>query len=826
MIKGYLHGFAATAAIFTIGFFLLFLIHTNPNIESNTIKSNDSTLSSIQDYVVTSSTIETSETQLATQTFDSTHESITTKDTNLKQEYSEIADQQQLEENSSEIDTESPLIKSDFQNGTQFLLAKLIKNQEFIVGLVPDGVHELSQGTWYGRGIDWQAESFRYVTVDGDGLYISTNKGLSYTKFSHPELNQVKFIKLAFFPKIDQDAESKGSLIIVTESKGIFISYDNGKTIYPIVEGLPTKILVENGKPIPNLYRDIIDFSYDPSDPNHLYLNTSYGVYYTEKTDYVWKKYPEGPLDSLTCIAYQANPFHLIIGTATRGCHGQLESKGRYLNNNTGLKSHTNVLEQIESVNMDYHHPNRAYLGQSFTGYGFQAERSENILRWQVLNIPITKPAPNKFPELKPTEAVRYMGSHYWQNKLHLFAVTTQGVFYKEFSNTDQDKSTVWHPFDIKKFIGQIETNGCISGVYEQEQSKINFELSRLFDSFSNATATKDMDFQELAENKFGIYFQTHVSRSKDRMETIFEYIEKTPMNMVTIDLKDDTGYLRYPSKLEMADKVGSVYAPIDLEKFIQSMHEHNIYVVARHVVFKDRKLWDYNNGQFAIKDKRNNNPWYSHRSERWVDQFCEQVWQYNADIAAELIEFGVDEIQFDYIRFPTDGGGLENMTWPHQLAGQKPADALESFLNLVRKKVSAPISIDIYGRQGWYHLTNRLGQDIRMISHYVDVICPMFYPSHFENGFLNFDPRDERTLRIYNYGSRRSQIMVEGRSIIRPWVQAFHLNVAYDREFYSKEYIYHQIEGCDIADSLGYTFWNAGTKYEDVYDMYKYYQD
>jgi len=678
---------------------------------------------------------------------------------------------------------------------------------------------------WEPDTIRWNSEEFQYLTIDGDGLYVSTNGGDDYYPLNEQRLMGEKYVEIAYIPPSEKDTTEQGKFIVVTEDAGIFLSLNRGKTFQPINEGLPEKKLVENGSVIPNLYRDIIDFAYDPRDPNHLFLITSYAIYYTENESYHWKKYPEEFLDNLTSIAYSAEPFILAIGTATRGCYAQTILKGTYRNFNTGFKSHTRVLEQVESLNIDYQLPGIVYAGQSFTGYGYKGQITDNLLRWRVLDIPVTKPAPRKFPDLQPCEAVRYMGTFFYDNQLSLFAVTTHGVYYKHLIPEDEDtegESGTWEEFELHDYVGTIETQGRISGVYTIKQHQLILGLHRIVDHFPNPTVIKSKSYYEKATDRFGMYVQTHKARNNESFERLISYTKNSPMNMITLDLKDDSGHLRYPSTLPFAEQIGSVYAPMDLERFLKKAHDAGIYVVARHVVFKDPVLWRYNHGEYAIKDKRSGKAWYSHRSERWVDQYCEVVWQYNADVAAELIELGVDEVQFDYIRFPTDGGGLEYMTWEHRLRGQEPSDALESFLNLARKKVDGPLSIDIYGRQGWYQLTNRLGQDIRMISHYVDVICPMYYPSHFENPFLNFEPNEHRTLRIYYYGTRRSQIMVEGRSLIRPYVQAFRLNVPFDRAYYGLRYIYLQVTGCNLATSLGYTFWNASTRYADVMDMYR----
>ena len=120
---------------------------------------------------------------------------------------------------------------------------------------------------------------------------------------------------------------------------------------------------------------------------------------------------------------------------------------------------------------------------------------------------------------------------------------------------------------------------------------------------------------------------------------------------------------------------------------------------------------------------------------------------------------------------------------------GMDKESALISFLSYARKNINAPIGIDIYGANGWYRSGTRTGQDAEMLAEYVDVIAPMFYPSHFEQTFLNYAPVADRTYRIYYYGSFRNTVLCRNRAIVRPWIQSFYLNVSYDRLYYSFSY-------------------------------------
>jgi hypothetical protein len=189
-------------------------------------------------------------------------------------------------------------------------------------------------------------------------------------------------------------------------------------------------------------------------------------------------------------------------------------------------------------------------------------------------------------------------------------------------------------------------------------------------------------------------------------------------------------------------------------------------------------------------------------------------------EIAKEIVERGFDEVQFDYIRFPTDGDNLADASYCYKGEGMDMESALMSFLSYARESVSAPISADIYGANGWYRTGVRTGQDVELLSRYVDVVCPMFYPSHFEQDFLAAKPAEERPYRIYYFGTLRNVYIGRFRLVVRPYVQAFKMNVRYDRQYYGLDYVRREIDGVRTAADMGMTFWNSGGRYDDVPDM------
>ncbi len=299
-------------------------------------------------------------------------------------------------------------------------------------------------------------------------------------------------------------------------------------------------------------------------------------------------------------------------------------------------------------------------------------------------------------------------------------------------------------------------------------------------------------------------------------------------MNSIIVDFKDEYGLLAYDSALEAPKRIGAVRPRFSAADMVRKAHANGLYLVARVVVFRDRQLYNSDGYTYAVWDRVAKGPWrFLKRNvdsdtgeeilvqgEYWVDPYSEAVWRYNADIARELQERGVDEVQFDYIRFPSDGD-LSRISYRYRREGMGKLEALESFLAVAREAVSIPISTDVYGYCGWARISNWVAQNIEIFSRYVDVISPMYYPSHFPRPFLGSMQYLARAKYIYTEGSDRAAQIVQGRSLIRPYVQAFRIGgeLTFPPAVYSS-YLVSQVQGVLLSAASGFTLWNASNDY------------
>ena len=188
----------------------------------------------------------------------------------------------------------------------------------------------------------------------------------------------------------------------------------------------------------------------------------------------------------------------------------------------------------------------------------------------------------------------------------------------------------------------------------------------------------------------------------------------------------------------------------------------------------------------------------------------------YNLQLAIELAEKGVDEIQFDYIRFPT-AGDFRDAQFAYS-SGVKPNETyIEQYLERAYKEISARnvnFSIDVFGIVAWGHEGDikKTGQRIELLAKYCDVISPMLYPSHFNDNFDGYAKPGDAPYYFINTGCRKFQEQA-GKTPIRPWLQAFGWRVSN----YNQAYISEQIRASNDAAACGYLFWNAGNNYDIV---------
>lgn len=328
-------------------------------------------------------------------------------------------------------------------------------------------------------------------------------------------------------------------------------------------------------------------------------------------------------------------------------------------------------------------------------------------------------------------------------------------------------------------------------------------------------------DFKMKRNDLKGIYLTSYTA-SSGRGREMAEELRSKGGNMVVFDIKNVEGTLLYNSKVKLANDL-EIVDPIiyDLKKLIAYLHSQNIYTVARIVAFKDealaRKKPDY-----AIKNNKTNKPWESGEGLVWLDPSNKEVQDYIIEISKETAEMGVDEIQYDYIRFPAEGD-LEAASYDFDEVYVTKHQILTGFLNRAKKELApygVNLGIDVFGVVVWNngYDAKSTGQRIECLSQYVDSIYPMVYPSHFNKGFAGIDNPAESPYFFVSESLKLFKKLTYGTNTkLVTWIQGF----PYKTNNFGPAYVKAQV---DALEDLGYNdfaVWSANNKYTDSWDSF-----
>ncbi len=311
-----------------------------------------------------------------------------------------------------------------------------------------------------------------------------------------------------------------------------------------------------------------------------------------------------------------------------------------------------------------------------------------------------------------------------------------------------------------------------------------------------------------------GLYLTAYSVGDSKKLTEIIRLIDATELNAVVIDIKDYSGLVFYNSKLVAVKELKLKNNRLgDVRSLVRELHDHKIYVIARQTIFQDPALAAAR-PEWAIKDK-NGGVWRDHKGLAWIDPTRREVWKYNLAIAKETASLGFDEINFDYIRFPSDGD-LSTVVYDDFV--RKKYQTMAAFYRFVSQQMaSQPVwtSFDLFGLVMEARGENDLliGQRLVDAVDNSDYICPMMYPSHYPPGHIGLKNPADYPEKILEHGLKLGAPIFKGRRAqLRPWIQAFNLGAIYDAEK-----IRAQIDEVEKYTSAGWLMWNASNRYSEA---------
>ncbi|MGE5619642.1 MAG: putative glycoside hydrolase [Sphingomonadaceae bacterium] len=323
-----------------------------------------------------------------------------------------------------------------------------------------------------------------------------------------------------------------------------------------------------------------------------------------------------------------------------------------------------------------------------------------------------------------------------------------------------------------------------------------------------------------------GLYLTYYGVGSADLREQVLKLADTTEVNAVVIDVKGDRGWIAYRSAVPMVNEIGAQQGIMiqDPRRFLDELNQRGVYTIARIVVFKDKPL-STSRPDLAVMNSETGRPWVDNEGLTWADPTRQEVWDYNIALATEAIELGFDEVQFDYVRFPTDasaGNSLSSISFSLANTEANRMAAINGFLEKAREAIHAKggvVSADIFGYVVWRNDDMGIGQKLEELAERVDYVSPMVYPNLFWDGI----PAEGGAM----YGGQRAglypyEIVYESMKIaaqrigaekLRPWLQY------YDDYLTGKSYGAAEIEAQKRATYengiAGWLFWDPTNRFD-----------
>jgi hypothetical protein len=287
-------------------------------------------------------------------------------------------------------------------------------------------------------------------------------------------------------------------------------------------------------------------------------------------------------------------------------------------------------------------------------------------------------------------------------------------------------------------------------------------------------------------------------SAIRDNLSAYVDMAMETELNALMLDLKDETGQVFYDTENPVAIETGAAAGLIDLSATVSEAHDLGLYVIGRIVLFNDPIAAAAKPGM-AVWDTATNTP-YEANGQFFLDPTDPDARQYGIDLAVEACSSGIDEIQFDYVRFPD--ARRDSAQFDGGVSPEVRTSTITTFLTdaaAVLRPMGCALAADIFGYLTTATDDGGIGQRWEEIAGVVDVVSPMLYPSHYHPEFFGFPSSDnpgEVVGRALSDGMER----LDQQVVVRPWLQDFG---------YGPDKVRDQISVVE-SYGLGWMLWNA----------------
>lgn len=308
-----------------------------------------------------------------------------------------------------------------------------------------------------------------------------------------------------------------------------------------------------------------------------------------------------------------------------------------------------------------------------------------------------------------------------------------------------------------------------------------------------------------------GVHLSAWVAGAPKSRRRFLDQIPGTFINAVAVPLKETDGRVYIPGIARARDWGTAVTAIPDPGGLVADIRARGLRAIARIVVFKDDAL-ARKHPELAVR-RPDGALWRNRKGIAWVDPYRREIWEYNLDLAVEAARLGFDEIQFDYIRFPSDGDTRQCRYVRADHTERTAAENIREFLRYARARLGplrVPMSVAVFGMTTTAHNDMGIGQDLRSMAELSDAVSPMMYPSHYARGEYGLSNPNREPYKVIYRGLRDAKRRLGKESWkLRPYLQDFSMGHRYTAHEVQAQLIAAQKQGID-----SFILWNAGNRY------------
>lgn len=233
------------------------------------------------------------------------------------------------------------------------------------------------------------------------------------------------------------------------------------------------------------------------------------------------------------------------------------------------------------------------------------------------------------------------------------------------------------------------------------------------------------------------IYMSACYAGSRELREGLAKLVDATELNSIIIDIKDFSGKISFLPNDSWNGYLSDTCSAKDMKDFIKNLHDRGIYVIGRITSFQDPYFAKLHPEIAVKKESDKTKLWEDRKGIQYLDPSAPLTIEHLTKLAVDSYDAGFDEINFDYIRFPSDGN-MKDIYFPFS-EGKDKAVVMEDVyksLSLNLKPKGIVISADLFGMVTTNTDDLNIGQVLERALPYFDYIAPMVYPSHYPPNF------------------------------------------------------------------------------------------